>query len=243
MRLIRCWILACASSLRWTIAWVKFYGRSQKLHSVWDSSILLRKIATLGNYTTGTGNRQLESALRGNIYDPYVRFIVKEGIWGWWKESSKGWFDCPEEGEHFPTNDEVGFRSDGDDTGVWGKVREVVRAALPTRWGNVLVNTGLVPTPTPAEYLDPTSLVSSGWSPACPYTWGKALHPYNCAYAWPKDYHHGIELDDGEYMERLTRDKIFESLLGQAGIRLAAVLNSIYADEEGRVGAYFAVDD
>jgi len=225
-------------------AWVSFYGRRQKLHSVWDSSILLRKIATLGNYTTGTGNNQIESALKGNIYDPYVRFIVKEGIWGWWKESSKGWFDCPAEGEHFPTNDEVGVSEfeggAGEGEGKWENVGKIVLAALPTGWGNALFNTGLLAPPTPAEYVDVASL-TSGWLPACPYTWGKVLHPYNCAYAWPKDYHPGVELDDGEYFERITNDKVFEALLGKAGIRLAAVLNAIYAQgEEAKVGPYFA---
>jgi hypothetical protein len=225
-------------------AWVNFYGRRQKLHSVWDSSILLRKIATLGNYTSSTGNRQLESALRGDIYDPYVRFIVKEGVWGWWKESSKGWFQCPEEGEHFPTNDEVGVQVEGD-AGIWQQVGQVVITALPTAWGNALINNGLVRAPTPPEYSSPSALTSSnldGWLPACPYTWGKALHPYNCRYAWPKNYHPGIELDDGEYFEKITNDKVFEELLGRAGIRLAAVLNAIYA--EGEVarsgGAWFA---
>lgn len=203
----------------------------------------MNKIANLGNYTSSTGNAQIESALLGNIFDPYVRFIVKEGIWGWWKESSKSWFECPKDGEHFPLNNETSKGAESSVERVWESARHVVLGGLPTTVQSVLVNTGIMSPLTPPGFTETvTAATMDGWSPACPYTWGKQLHPFNCRYVWPQNWHNGIELDDGHYFEKIRDDKVMEQVLGMAGIRLAAVLNAIYADEsiEGaRMGPYF----
>jgi hypothetical protein len=71
--------------------------------------------------------------------------------------------------------------------------------------------------------------------PACPYTWAKPLHTLNCAYAWPQGWDPRspvVELDTPEYLGKIADDKVVELLLAKAGIRLAAILNSIFVKDE-----------
>jgi hypothetical protein len=181
---------------------------------------LFNKIATLGNYTTPTRSAQLEGALRGDIYDPYVRFIVKEGVWGWWREESKGWFDCPAQGDGFPRNEHD------------LQVNQVVHGYLPGIVKSFMYRLNLL-----QPHL-PLAQTSEPYSPACPYTWSKSLHPFNCRYIWPPAFDpHGpaVELDEGDYLIKIREDKVMERLMGMGGIRLAAVLNAIYAQGEEAV--------
>ncbi|CAE6452693.1 unnamed protein product [Rhizoctonia solani] len=46
--------------------------------------------------TTLTQNQEIESALTGSEYNPLVRWIVLEGIDGWWAEERKEWTTCPQ---------------------------------------------------------------------------------------------------------------------------------------------------
>lgn len=71
--------------------------------------------------------------------------------------------------------------------------------------------------------------------PACPYTWAKPLHTINCAYAWPQGWDPRspvVELDTPEYLGKIGDDKVIEILLAKAGIRLAAILNSIFLKDQ-----------
>lgn len=43
-----------------------------------------------------TRNDSIEFALRGSIYDPYIRWIVLEGIYNWWAKDLKDWTTCPQ---------------------------------------------------------------------------------------------------------------------------------------------------
>ena len=69
--------------------------------------------------------------------------------------------------------------------------------------------------------------------PACPYTWAKQIHPFNCAYAWPPHWdprNPVVELDTPEYLGKIGDDKVVEMMLAKGGIRLAAILNAIFLD-------------
>lgn len=50
--------------------------------------MIARSIRELRNYTQPLPSRQIESALRGSIYDSYVRFILWEGVRLWWRSVS-----------------------------------------------------------------------------------------------------------------------------------------------------------
>lgn len=39
-------------------------------------------------------SQQIESALTGRIYDPYIRLLLWEGVRTWWRTSLPGWFTC-----------------------------------------------------------------------------------------------------------------------------------------------------
>ncbi|KAG8740698.1 hypothetical protein FRC10_004043 [Ceratobasidium sp. 414] len=89
---------------------VKFDGQNTSLHFMWDDHLILYRIRTLLNYTsplptsptptlpppTLARNRHIESALTGSNYDPLVRWIVLEGIYGWWKDQIDSWTTCPQ---------------------------------------------------------------------------------------------------------------------------------------------------
>lgn len=79
--------------------------------------------------------------------------------------------------------------------------------------------------------------------PACPYTWAKPLHEFNCEIIWPKEYTgvHGaplIELDTDEYLGEIKRRHMLEKLLAMAGLRLAKVVNEALGFG-GEGGLYF----
>ena len=49
-----------------------------------------------------TLRKHIEAALPGAIFDPYVRFIVWEGIREWFRESVDDWLACPAGGDPYP---------------------------------------------------------------------------------------------------------------------------------------------
>ncbi|KZS97179.1 phospholipase C/P1 nuclease [Sistotremastrum niveocremeum HHB9708] len=71
----------------------------------------------------------------------------------------------------------------------------------------------------------------------CPFAWGEPIHQLNCDLIWPPELDeygprpHYIELDTPEYSGRIKREKLIEKLLAMAGIRMAGVLNYLFADE------------
>ncbi|KAG9089110.1 hypothetical protein FRC07_012401, partial [Ceratobasidium sp. 392] len=89
---------------------VIYNGKNTNLHSVWDDDLILHRIRTLTNYTTPlptsptpslpppllVRNKHIESALKGANYDPLVRWIVLEGIYGWWANELDEWTTCPQ---------------------------------------------------------------------------------------------------------------------------------------------------
>ncbi|CAE6502957.1 unnamed protein product [Rhizoctonia solani] len=88
---------------------ILFNGENTSLHFAWDDLLILERIKLLTNYTTplptspdsGVSpptlirNRQIEYALSGSNYDPLVRWIVLEGIYGWWTTELQDWTTCP----------------------------------------------------------------------------------------------------------------------------------------------------
>ncbi|CAE6441126.1 unnamed protein product [Rhizoctonia solani] len=98
------------------------YGDNQtNLHSVWDDFLILKRIQLLTNYTNplptssdptpSSSNlslyQRIESALDGSNYDPLVRWIVVEGIYGWWATEHESWPYCPQYKTNNQNNQQV----------------------------------------------------------------------------------------------------------------------------------------
>lgn len=174
------------------------------LHSVWDSRLISKSLRTVAqNYTRPLPSRQVESALRGTIYDPYIREIMWEGVMGAWKDELEDWLSCPEDISPLPTNSQTPF-------------------ILSPATGMRVLNTA-------SESI-------------CPFAWAQPIHQLNCDIIWPASLdqpeagtaprRHYVELDTAEYSGMIKEKRVVEKLLATAGIRLAGVLNQIFADRD-----------
>lgn len=80
---------------------------------------------------------------------------------------------------------------------------------------------------------------------ACPFYWAKPMHALNCDIVWPKelddDYSPPIELDTPAYSGRIANERILQKLFAMGGIRLAAILNSLFGDPEEMNGKVFTL--
>lgn len=68
---------------------------TSSLHGLWDTQMVAKSIRELTNYTRPLPSPQIESALRGSIYDSYVRWILWEGVRVWWRDELADWLACP----------------------------------------------------------------------------------------------------------------------------------------------------
>jgi len=177
----------------------------------------------------------LESSLRGAIYDPYVRRIYWEGLGpdqqsGRWGSEVESWLSCPPA----PSFEFVPLQLEQPPS------QEVLMGAAtaPRR----------KPSGPPA---------TSDSDTLCPYAWAAPIQALNCGVVWPaelddpqfathdadedededdaalaagraprKEY---LELDTPKYAGQIEKDWLIEKLLMQGGVRLAAILNAIFA--------------
>lgn len=225
-----------------TPAHFKFEGRFRSLHSVWDSGIITKNIRELGNYTTPLPSKHIEASLPGAIFDPYVRWIVWEGIREWWADAVDEWIACPA-ADPYPHSSIAAIPA----SPLSGYIPEVVskgasavfQATLPGSVYGYLAGVLSLPS-AETDNLNAKSLeIAAGAAanfPACPFTWSKPIHHLNCDVAWPAEYTGEpgqplIELDTDEYLGRIGREKTIEHLLAMGGLRLAKVLNEIYGEK------------
>lgn len=194
---------------------------SVDMHSVWDNALLAS--ALLGvplEYREPLPYPHIEAALRGKAYDPLIRQIMAEGIYDRFNSSISDWISCPSPkssgiSRPYPPSEkfqQLPLRSD------------VLTPSDLTRKSNIR---------TP-----PTGLPPTDDAVVCPYAWAAPLHELNCDLIWPaalddpqfwaqNEYY---ELDTPEYMGRIRDEWVIQKLLAMGGIRLAAVLNYLYAD-------------
>ncbi len=162
------------------------------------------------------------------MFDPLVRFIVLEGIRGWWADEWQDWSACPVDGDPFPHTPPSRFKL------VLQSAVSLAASALPRRIQAALGSGELLAAPLPIVNAGSTG----PFLPVCPYTWSKPLHTLNCAYVWPPHLETNhfplIELDTPEYYGKLQDDKVVHKLLAMGGIRLAAVLNSVFLGKVGQ---------
>lgn len=212
------------------------------LHSLWDSLLIASSLRTLPyNYTKpfpkGSTNVDVETHLRGAIYDPYVRRVLFEGfgvgsVNGRFTDEVNDWLLCPVPTTKPPSlwsslQTVLGLNTAGDET-RWDD-----DVLCPFAWGKQLHQLNCVFPVWPAE-LD--------------------LPPYNTSrvhyHSQSDDHTHDeenfteffgrpprphpdlLELDTPEYAGRLREDWVVERLMAMAGVRLAGLLNGLFMDTQ-----------
>ena len=190
-------------------------------------------------------SKQIESSLLGAIFDPYVRFIVWEGIRRWWIKDLPDWLGCPHTGDPYPHSTQADIPASSPAImHTLKSASSFVMALLPPTWSTFASLAYPIPLSETDNFhaqmmaITPDSVANSGRNmtfPACPYTWAKPLHKINCDLAWPAEYTgiHGdplIELDTERYLGRIGMEKTVEKLLAMAGLRLAKIVNEALAD-------------
>jgi hypothetical protein len=216
---------------------------SLDLHSAWDSLLIAKAIReTPPKYSRPLPSPQIEWSLRGTIYDSYVRQIVWEGILDKWADELDSWLSCPTAP---PPEMRTGFQR------VLLVAREWITGSTDSDHGRE----------TDDSVLCPYHWASAIHPLNCELIWPKEIDepPYNQRLA-SRSYieedqhadpgcHHSeddiaekedelnpriplFELDTPEYAGVIRKRLIIEKLLAQAGIRLAAHLNWLFATPE-----------
>ena len=192
------------------------------------------------NYSRPLPYPQVENALQGTIYDPYIRRILFEGILNPWADDLPKWLTCPTPA---PTNS-------GSGSGI----------GLLGMWESIYTATAKVVQMFMKEGVD----INPDGPVVCPYFWAKPVHKLNCDIVWPpaldellvntrfgtgfdSHFHEHeeaedevddssfaeplLDLDKPEYAGVIEKQMIVEKLLAQGGIRLAGLLNYLFAHD------------
>ncbi|KIK63756.1 hypothetical protein GYMLUDRAFT_83728 [Collybiopsis luxurians FD-317 M1] len=208
---------------------VRFDGRQTNLHSAWDGLLIAKTLRSVPRkYDRPLPIPSLERNLRGAIYDGFIRQIVWEGIQHDWKDEVHEWLACPSE-EATPMPSSLDRYPS-----AWSTVYSYVTQS----WR--FLTFGFTTSPTDDSTI-------------CPHHWAKPIHAMNCDFIWPKaldepPYSHlrmlesasdslrprpkspYLELDTPEYAGYIAKNRILERLMAQGGIRLAGILNWLFAD-------------
>ncbi|KAJ2912954.1 hypothetical protein MD484_g7457, partial [Candolleomyces efflorescens] len=223
------------------LAKVCFDNRETNLHSVWDTPLLTRLIRTVPpQYSQPLPDRgdlpipsaQIELALRRAIYDPFIRRVMWEGIESKWIHDIDGWLSCP-------TTPAPESQSES--------IFAVVSRAItnPLTLPRALVNfvSSAASAPEGVEIIPDGPVI-------CPYAWSAPIHKLNCDYVWPPVFgfngtddevshqEDGVAacrrfpiLDTQAYLGPLDENLVLEKLVAQGGLRLAGLLNWLFATE------------
>ncbi|KAI0316084.1 phospholipase C/P1 nuclease domain-containing protein [Amylostereum chailletii] len=227
---------------------VSWDGRVTNLHSLWDGLLIAKSLRTIpANYSCPLPVPEIEAALRGAIYDPYIRRIMWQGVGvgaygehaARWEDEVESWLDCP--------------------------------APVAPGWTDALKQAVLALVAPRRRIAGPPQTTDD--ATLCPYAWAEPIHALNCELVWPPaldapEYRthdacehgacgahahahgaedededelsalqrapraprgHYLELDTPEYWGRIEQEWVVEKLLAMGGIRLAGVLNQIFA--------------
>ena len=209
---------------------------------MWDNRLIAKAIRlTPAKYSKPIRAPTLESSLRGAIYDPYVRRIYWEGLGadqqsGRWGSEADSWLSCPSTSTSLEFDDAFATTQPPQEVLVGGAATAPRRKPRPGKGP---------PTTSDSDTL-------------CPYAWAAPIQALNCGGpVWPpgiddpqfathdldededdalagrraprKQY---LELDTPEYSGQIEKDWLVEKLLMQGGVRLAGILNAIFAPQQ-----------
>ncbi|KAF9235605.1 phospholipase C/P1 nuclease domain-containing protein [Melanogaster broomeanus] len=224
---------------------VCFDGRSTNLHSLWDGLLIAQRLRTLpSNYTEPLPISEVEYYLRDTIYDPYIRRLVWEGLLGKWEDEIDSWLDCPspESFREEPTSawQRILSRMKGTSSSGDGGLGVDDANLCPYNWAKPIHQLN-------CEIVFPKALDELRYnqiSPVDPEHQGHVcdeshIDEYDASFALQARKCNYFELDTPEYSGVIKDEWIIEKLLTQGGVRLAAVLNWVFADVEDGVQPRF----
>ncbi|KAF7315680.1 hypothetical protein MIND_00083600 [Mycena indigotica] len=237
---------------------VLFGGRQTNLHSLWDGLLIAKAIRSVPRkYSRPLPSKKIEWALRDTIYDSYVRMIMVEGVLGKWQSEVAEWLTCPAPAAtRRPSSSSASLVLPAP----FGPLLEQV-IVFCRRYVFGLV-TRSPRSETDDDLICPYAWAQPIHSLNCEIVWPPALDepPYSESRLdgalERRDDHSSkvldaleklekeaapiggpyLELDTPEYSGVIADQWIVEKLLAQAGIRLAGILNYLFADmgEDGR---------
>lgn len=225
---------------------------SPDLHTVWDRLLISERLRTLPlNYTLPLPLPDVEFHLRDTIYDPYVRRLVWEGLLDKFQDEIDAWLVCPSSGsseqrqrQRLPTS-------------TWQYVFSLLSSASK---GESESDDGLgIDDDTLCPYAWAKPIHQLNCQVVFPKELDEA--PFNRLSSYFIEPHHAhsdqgcgsvdasedaydafvsrkprkspyLELYTPDYAGFIKEQWIVEKLLMQAGVRLAAVLNWIFAELE-----------
>jgi len=204
-------------------------GRHTNLHSLWDGLLIAKAVRTVPRkYSRPLPYPAIENALRGTIYDSYIRRIMWEGPLNKWADEIDDWLSCSTPA---PESSIVVEPAEG----TWQKVLSRLSS-----FNTLFKQHGVE--------INPDGDV------VCPYFWSQPLSALNCDIVWPKQLtlkESGgnessletavLELDTPEYAGVIEKRMLLEKLLAQGGVRLAGLLNYLFADQ-GSTRSAFVMD-
>lgn len=224
------------------------------LHSLWDGLLIAKALRTLPyNYTRPLPSKHIEFNLRETIYDPYVRRVMWEGILGKWRDEVPSWLTCPTSS----TKKRATLSSSASTFGsawqqvvsLWDYLRNSEGVAAetdddilcPYHWAAPIhdLNCDII---WPKE-LDEPPYVHNRLASADAHDTHSHSHHSSVEQelaSFDAESHETLnggqspwlELDTPEYSGVIANEWIVEKLMAQAGIRLAGVLNYLFADDE-----------
>ncbi|KAG8216350.1 phospholipase C/P1 nuclease domain-containing protein [Butyriboletus roseoflavus] len=227
------------------------------LHTVWDSLLISERIRTLSrNYTRPLPLPDIEFHLRDTIYDPYIRRLVWEGLLWKWQDEFDAWLACPSS----TSSDQ--FKPHATPTFTWQYIFSLLTnkgegegegkdglgvdddTLCPYAWAKPIhqLNCQVV-FPKELDEAPFNRLSSRAFnSPASDHSHAHSDQGCGCGDVSEDAYDvlmsltrkksPYLELYTSDYAGLIKEQWIVEKLLTQAGIRLAAVLNWIFADLE-----------
>ncbi|KAG9311857.1 phospholipase C/P1 nuclease domain-containing protein [Chiua virens] len=219
---------------------VAFDAHTTNLHKVWDSLLITERMNTLSsNYSHPLPLADVELFLHGRNYDPYVRRVVWEGLLGKWEDELESWLACPA-----PSASEQPHR---ELPSTWQAVLSLLSSPAKFMAQAVSMTIGMdmntIPNMSLWDAKEESNDGGLGVDDAtlCPYAWAKSIHHFNCDFLRMYNshvYEHDdlrskyFELNTPAYAGMIQEEWVIEKLLAQAGVRLAGVLNGIFADAE-----------
>ncbi|KAF9226225.1 phospholipase C/P1 nuclease [Gyrodon lividus] len=227
---------------------VSFDGRTTNLHSLWDSLLIAQRLRTLpSNYTKPLPLPEVEDYLQDTIYDPYIRRVVWEGLLGKWEDEIESWLTCPSP-EPFLEQPTSGwlrtmFRMLGTSSPGDGGLGVDDDTLCPYHWAKPIhqLNCKIVfPKALDEPPYNSISFVETDIKHEGHVCSESHVDEYDSFMALKAKKNRYLELDTPEYAGFIKDQWIIEKLLTQGGIRLAAVLNWIFAEPvEGEIQKRF----
>ncbi|KAF9778029.1 S1/P1 nuclease [Thelephora terrestris] len=128
-------------------------------------------------------------------------------------------------------------------------IRKILVEGIKRTWADKVESWTRCPAPSlPSSLGDDQIVLQPRWEvgdtddgDVCPWHWASPLHELVCEWVWPKQldeppYNENLgpllQLDTDEYAGKITREWVVEELFAKGGLRLAMILNFIFAPQQ-----------